>query len=100
MSSFCCCSLKAFNLTWTAPAAASSPLVSMYCKRVIRRLVRSLLSWVMSLIQLLRSISPPMLFQPVRASRLVSSSTRPKPRPSFRLTLMLANQLFMHALQK
>ncbi|MNV95712.1 hypothetical protein D3C71_1906340 [compost metagenome] len=54
----------------------------------------------MSLIQLLRSIRLPRLVQPVKASRPVRISTRPKPSPSLRLTLMLANQLFMHALQK
>ncbi|MNI98511.1 hypothetical protein D3C73_1573670 [compost metagenome] len=59
-----------------------------------------MLSLPISPIQLLRSMRLPRLFQPVRASRPVRTSTRPKPRPSLRLTLMLANQLFMHALQK
>src|SRR5450830_91982 len=92
--------MNACRLTWTFWAAVSSPLVSMYCRRATRSLVSEALSWVMSLIQLLRSISPPRLFQPVRARMVVRSSTKPKPRPSFRLTLILPNQLFIEFLQE
>ncbi|MNF75650.1 hypothetical protein D3C84_577250 [compost metagenome] len=54
----------------------------------------------MSLIQLLRSINPPRLVQPVRARTQVSARTRPNPRPSFMFTLMLPNQLFIKFLQE
>src|SRR5471030_406678 len=67
----------------------------MYCRRTTRNLVRPALSWVMSLIQLLRSINPPRLVQPVRARTHVNARTRPNPRPSFRFTLIFANQLFI-----
>ncbi|RMU87070.1 hypothetical protein ALP26_04070 [Pseudomonas savastanoi pv. glycinea] len=67
----------------------------MYCRRVTRSLVNWELSEVMSLIQLLRLISPLMLVQPVSARIAVKTSTRPKPRASFILTLMFANQLLI-----
>gem|GEM_PF-6909557 len=61
----------------------------------MRRFVRVLLSWEISVIQPLRWITLPRLPQPFQARISVRTNTAPKPSDSFRLTLMLPNQLFI-----
>lgn len=72
-----------------------SPLASMNCRRAMRRSVRVLFSWDISVISPLRWMTLSRLPQPFQARTMVSIRTVAKPSVSFLLTPMFANQLFM-----
>src|SRR5690606_13866295 len=96
LTSWRCSAPKASNCSWTLAEMTASPLAAKYCMRVIRSLLRAFSSRARSPVRLPSSIRVPRLCQAVADRIRVNSRTRPKLRPSFRLTLRLANQLFIY----